>query len=227
MIFIIIFFISIIICYILYTIAPNYYMRNMSTKIQHTLITNNKDIVLTFDDGPDEKYTERILDILKEYNVKATFFIVAKKVPNNIHIIKRMKKEGHVIALHSLKHKSAWLMGPVESKKEIPEALQILNKYGIKVELFRPPWGTFNIFTAHQAIKYNMKIVLWSVEAYDWRRTQTPQKISNLLLNRTQNGSIIVLHDSGGAKNAPDNTIEALKITIPQLLSRGYKFVKL
>ena len=208
-----------------YTIGPNFYVRNISKNIKHTLNSNEKSIALTFDDGPDERYTNEVLDVLKKYNVKATFFVVAIKVENNKGIIHRMKEDGHTIALHSLNHKSAWLMGPIETLREIQEAKRILEVEGIEVKYFRPPWGTFNLFTLLGATKNKLKTVFWSVEAYDWKKNNSSEKISEILLDRIKAQSIIVLHDSGGAELAPLNTIGALKRVIPILLEKGFEFV--
>ncbi|TCT14684.1 peptidoglycan/xylan/chitin deacetylase (PgdA/CDA1 family) [Natranaerovirga pectinivora] len=208
-----------------YTVAPNFYVRNISKSIKHKLDAPEKLIALTFDDGPDERYTNEVLDILKEHNVKATFFVVARKVEKNKDIIHRMKAEEHEIGLHTLNHKSAWLMGPVKTLKEIKEAKIILENEGIELKYYRPPWGTFNLFTLISASKNKLKTILWSVNAYDWRKNNSPDKISKTLLDRIEKQSIIVLHDSGGAKLAPYNTIGALKRVIPILLEKGYKFV--
>lgn len=216
---------SILLFFIVYDLIPNYISRNVIQDIKHNLNKNDKKIALTFDDGPDEKYTEQVLDILEQHEIKATFFVVANKALKNKSIIERMKKEGHTIALHSLKHKSAWIMTPIETLKEIPIALSILRSIGVKVDYFRPPWGTFNLFTYYTAKKNNLKVILWSVEAFDWRKNNSSDNISSIILKRVQKNTIIVLHDSGGAESAPINTIEALKILIPKLKLQGYDFV--
>ena len=74
-------------------------------------------------------------------------------------------------------------------------------------------------------LRRNLQVILWSVEAYDWRKHQTKEKIAKILLERVEDGSIIVLHDSGGAKGAPEHTIGSLELWIPELLKKGYHFV--
>lgn len=216
---------SILFLFIGYAIAPNYYVRNKSKQVVRTLPYKGKKIALTFDDGPDRRYTEKVLDVLKKYQIKATFFVVAEKVTANKTIIERMQKEGHVIGLHSLKHKSAWLMPPWEAIEEIPKALKVLQDCGIEVTYFRPPWGTFNLLTLWQARKHHLKTILWSVEAYDWRQNMTGNRIRDILLDRVKVKDIIVLHDSGGAPWAPLNTIDGLKKTLPIWLNQGYEFI--
>jgi peptidoglycan/xylan/chitin deacetylase (PgdA/CDA1 family) len=208
-----------------YNVLPNYYVRNISKGVIHTLSKKGKYVALTFDDGPDEKYTGQVLDILKTYRIKATFFVVASKIPDQINLIERMKKEGHKIGLHTFKHKSAWLMGPIETFREIPKSKKILEAYDIEIAYYRPPWGTFNLFTLISAKRNKLKTIFWSVEAYDWRKNNSAESISEILIRRIKDQSIVVLHDSGGAPEAPMHTIGALKQALPKLLEQGYEFV--
>ena len=127
--------------------------------------------------------------------------------------------------MHSLYHKSAWLSFPWETINEFNKSLDIFKKLGLNIKYFRPPWGTFNALTLGNALKHNLKVVLWSVEAYDWRKDNTPSNIEKILLDRITKNDIIVLHDSGGAKGAPKNTLKALDTALPKLLERGFNFV--
>lgn len=216
-----------ILVFLLYNMIPNYYMRNMTDEIPHVLAQSKiKRISLTFDDGPDEVYTPQILDILKEEAVKATFFIVATKVEKQQHIIERMVAEGHQLAMHTYCHKSAWLTGPFSTIKEFEKSMAIFKKHGLDIKYFRPPWGTFNLLTAYGARKMNLKVVLWSVEAFDWRKMTTSRDIKSGIMNRIKDRDIIVLHDSGGAKGAPKNTVTALKELLCEL-KLEYQFVKI
>lgn len=215
----------IIIVYVLYTVVPNYVVRNLKTEVPHKL-DNDRTIALTFDDGPDERYTGAVLDILEEHDVKATFFVVATRVLSAPHIVQRMVREGHEVGLHSYAHRSAWLTGPYATLKEFEKAVAVIENYTPKIKWFRPPWGTFNLFTKQGAGRKGLNTVLWSVEAYDWRGSNDAKSISDEVLRRTGAGDIIVLHDAGGAEGAPANTIEALKIIIPELKSK-YSFVTL
>lgn len=136
-----------------------------------------------------------------------------------------MKEEGHGIGMHSLYHKSAWITLPTETKNEFKKALTIFNSIGLDIKYFRPPWGTFNAYTLKSATNNGLKTVLWTVEAYDWRKNNSPQNIEDILLKRTCDKDIIVLHDSGGAESAPKNTLDALESVIPKLLQKGFKFI--
>jgi len=185
--------------------------------------------MLTFDDGPDKRYTDLLLDVLDEHHVKATFFVVAKNAQKNPEIIKRMQLSHHTIGFHSLEHKNAIFFHPRYTKKDFQDGLTILNHLDCNTTFYRPPWGHMNLFSMHFMKKHNLSIILWDVMAQDWKNDATVQSIAAKLISRTKHNSIICLHDagenSGGAKNAPLKTIEALNIAIPLLKEKGYQFV--
>ncbi len=218
--------IVLLIVFLGYMVIPNYMARNRALEVMKKITNQDKkSIALTFDDGPDPSYTNRLLDILKENDVKATFFLVADKARKNRDIVERMKAEGHGIGMHSLYHKSAWLSLPHQTIKEFSKSLSIFSDLGLHITYFRPPWGTFNALTLRGALKHKLKVILWTVEAFDWRKDNTPAKIEQILLRRIEDKDIIVLHDSGGAIGAPENTLIALETTIPKLLKEGFHFV--
>lgn len=210
---------------IVYLIVPNYYFRNLSKKIVRKIESPKKEIALTFDDGPDAKYTNDLLDILKKYEVKCTFFLIAEKALKNKNIFQRMVKEGHVVALHSLNHRSAWLSSPWQTKKDFQKSLKIFESLGYELKLTRPPWGTFNLFTQYYAEKHHLQTILWSLNAQDWSRKTTSEEIIEKIVDRVTAGDIIVLHDSNGAQGAPARTLKAVDVIIPQLQSSGFEFV--
>lgn len=210
-----------------YTVLPNYYFRNISKSVLKKFKTEKKVIALTFDDGPDKKYTPILLDLLKKYNIKCTFFVVAEKAYDNKEIIDRMLTDGHSVGLHSLKHQSAWLSFPWKPKKDFDLSLNYMSKLGIRPEFFRPPWGTFNLLTQYYAGKNNLNTVLWSMNAADWSKKTTTNDIVSKITNKIKPGDILVLHDSNGAEGAPMRTITALEEILPHLLIEGYEFITL
>lgn len=185
--------------------------------------TKEKVIYLTFDDGPSE-YTEQLLNLLKQYNIKATFFCVANFAKERKDTIKRMKQEGHVIALHSLKHKNSMIQGILETKKDLYNSLEIMNQLGIEIKYYRPPWGDSNIYLQYKLKTKNLQCVLWNVMAEDWEANTTGDIIAKKLLNRVENGDIICLHDGRGKNKAPLKTIYALEKAIPIFLKKGFEF---
>lgn len=215
-------FIFFIIC--CYGIIPTYILK-IITKIRRITKKNNENnIYLTFDDGPSSKYTLELLELLEKYNVKATFFIVAKFAIENKDIIQKMKEDGHSIQLHSLEHKNELIESPINTIKDINESIKIMSTLGIKVKYFRAPWGHFNIVSIILLIKNKIKIILWNVMAEDWEADTTEEIISMKLIKRVKKGDIICLHDGRGFNEAPSRTIKALEKTIPIWISKGFNF---
>ena len=220
-----IFTIVVLILIVSYSIVPTFYYKFRGTPIVNE-VSENKFLSLTFDDGPDGKYTSTLLDLLKKYDIKATFFVVAKFAEKNPAIIKRMEKEGHTIGLHSLEHKNGLLNGPIYTNKEFEESLKIMKSLNVNVKSFRPSWGHLNLETIYNLKKHDLKLVLWDVIIGDWKANITADEISRRLLEQSKNRSIICLHDGRGENEAPKRTIEALEKTIPIWLEEGYKFLK-
>lgn len=187
-------------------------------------LQEDKAIFLTFDDGPSRMYTEQLLDVLKKYKIKATFFIVAGFGAANPDIIKRMKEEGHLIGIHSAGHKSALLRGPLFMRKDFHSSMKLMESLCCQAHFYRPPWGHLNLITLYYIRKYHLQLVLWDVMAQDWKASATVPEIEEKLLRRVRGGSIICLHDGRGAKGAPGRTIAALDKSIPLLLKKGYHF---
>lgn len=190
-----------------------------------------KRLILTFDDGPDRRYSGKLLDLLKQEQVRASFFVVAKNAEKFPELILRMKDEGHTVALHSLEHRHAYLSGYRYMKKDFKESMDILKKLGCKIHFYRPPWGVRNIYTRKFLNQYQLRMVLWDVMAEDWKAKSTPRMIARKIEERVYDGAIICLHDagenSGGAKGAPLHTIEGLTLVIPKLKKAGYEFLTL
>lgn len=210
---------------LVYILLPNLYYRYFSHDVIKKSFSSDKTVMLTFDDGPDPKYTPQLLDVLKKNNIKCTFFVLAENAEKYPDLIKRISTEGHYIGLHSFNHRNAIFTSPYKTKRDFSKSISIMNKLHIKINLFRPPWGMFNLLTFHYA-KYNhFKVVLWSIHALDWSRWVTIDYIEEKLIKKVKPGDIILLHDGRGAKNAPRKTIKALEIILPALKNIGYQFM--
>jgi peptidoglycan/xylan/chitin deacetylase (PgdA/CDA1 family) len=193
-----------------------------------------KKICLTFDDGPHEVFTPIILDILKQYNIKATFFIVGNRVSDNKDIIKRIIDEGHDIGNHSYNHERFSEMSDQDIFDTINNTNNILNKYfNYTPKYVRAPYGRgfkderiISIFK-----KLNLIHIFWNIDPRDWdKQNNYDAIIDNVLcgLSRSiKNKSIIIFHDCND--NYVENetmTIKALRKLIPILINE-YQFVKL
>ncbi|WP_244163235.1 polysaccharide deacetylase family protein [Paenibacillus pectinilyticus] len=187
--------------------------------------TSEKKIALTFDDGPDPADTPLILDLLKQYNAKATFFVIGNKVEKYPDIARREVLEGHEIANHTYSHKYFRKNIPSETiQKEILDAENaIIQATSVKPRLFRPPGGFYNENVIHVSKNAGNLVIMWSwhQDTEDW---QTPgiYKIVNKVSKNTRNGDIILFHDYVEGKT---QTIAALKQILPLLKERGYEFV--
>lgn len=183
---------------------------------------DDKRIALTFDDGPHYKYTAEILDILAEYDIKATFFVIGKLAETYPELIIRELSEGHEVASHTLSHPH--LTGITEEKltNELNSTEEILLEIAeYRPRLFRPPEGKCGEVVRRVASDLGYEVILWTVDTKDWAHTPT-DKIINCVMNNTRPGSIILCHDFiGGDSPTPD----ALRSFIPKLLAEGYEFV--
>ncbi|MGO4108761.1 polysaccharide deacetylase family protein [Paenibacillus sp. YAF4_2] len=185
----------------------------------------SKKIALTFDDGPYPETTELILDLLKEYHAKATFFVVGTRVESFPETVKREIAEGHEVANHTFNHVYFLQKKNTETmQSEIVRTEQALEQLtGKKPLLFRPPGGFYNERMIAIAKKYGYTTVLWSwhQDTNDWRAPGV-HKIVNKVLNNARNGDIILLHDYVPRSM---QTVEALKLILPELQKRGFEMV--
>lgn len=220
--------IFVIILLYFYTFGISTYKRHFSSSVlRHGSIKENT-IALTFDDGPHPIYTPKLLDIFNEYSIKVTFFLVTKNAIIHPEIIQRMLHEGHEVGLHTFSHKHAWLLNPWSTYMDFKKSQEaFLFFFNISLKWFRPPWGTFNLFTDYFAKKFDMQSVYWSVETNDWSAQTSSEMIHKSVTTLSKAGSIIVLHDNNGANISSMKMIESLPKIITDLTTQGYHFVTL
>ncbi|WP_068615915.1 polysaccharide deacetylase family protein [Paenibacillus tuaregi] len=185
---------------------------------------------LTFDDGPDPVYTPQLLDLLKKYNAKATFFVVGSNAEKNPEIVKRMYEEGHLIGIHNYIHKTNWLMRPGTVKKQILRTDKIIHDVtGFNTHYYRPPWGIVNLFDFSK--KNDIQIVLWSSMFGDWRYKLGADELARRMLKKLAPGEVFLLHDCGatlGANaEAPMNMLIALERVLIEARSRGLSSIRI
>jgi peptidoglycan/xylan/chitin deacetylase (PgdA/CDA1 family) len=177
-------------------------------------------IAMTFDDGPHAANTPRLLDMLKQRKIHATFFVIGQNVAEYPDIMKRIKDEGHEIGSHSWSHPQLSVMSEAGVKDQLQKTHDaIIQTTGITPTLMRPPYGAFTARQrawAHSVWGY--KIILWDVDPLDWK-VRNAEHVKNEILRQTVPGSIILSHD------IHKSTIDAMPETLDTLLGKGYKFV--
>ena len=182
-------------------------------------------VALTFDDGPDAKYTPQVLDILKEHNVPATFFVVGLQVDKFPDMLNRIVDEGHIIGNHSQGHKDLTKLTKAQVQAELQSVSdKIQQAVGYVTPIFRAPFGARNKEVLAAAEEIGHTHVAWSVDTRDWAGTDSNAILDILKEQITPNG-IVLMHSFGGKGGNLDNTIEALPHIIAYLKEHFYTFV--
>ena len=193
------------------------------------LKTDQRIVALTYDDGPHPPYTERLLDVLAKHNVKATFFMIGKRIEMHPETVNRVIAEGHQIGNHTYSHPLLGFLPPFYVQRQIERTDELLQRHGIvKDSVFRAPMLTRFLPVAYVLAKLDRTHISCNVWSWDWT-TQNPDRITETVLKKMKLGSIIVLHD-GKAENKNANrsgTIEATDRIITALKRGGYQFVRL
>lgn len=186
-----------------------------------------KQIALTFDDVPDPRFTTKVLDILREQGVKATFFAVGSRVQKHPSLLRHIYQEGHLIGNHSYTHPLFKNRSVKQFEDEIVRTERIIHKtIGHRPQLIRPPYGEINEEQVKWAKKKEYTIVNWNVDSQDWKGLGKKKVMSNIL-DYAGPGSIVLQHAGGGVGSDLNGTIEALPDIIKTLRARGYHFVTL
>lgn len=177
-----------------------------------------KTIALSFDDGPSNSVTPKILDILKEQEVTATFFVLGSRINNHANIIRRIKDEGHEIGNHGYNHTSFKRLSGEALLNQINNTnTNIINIISEQPTLVRPPYGELN----KNAINtLNYPIIFWSIDPRDWDGTSISAMQKNIITN-LDDGKIILLHD------LYENTAQLVKIIVPQIKALDYDIVSI
>ncbi len=183
-----------------------------------------KAIYLTFDEGYEAGYTHEILKILKENDIKATFFLTAHYVNTQEELVKQMIEEGHIIGNHTVNHKSMPSLTEEEIKKEVMDLHQaVYEKFHYEMKYIRPPKGEFSEKTLITTNALGYKTVMWSFAYEDWNEEKQPDEemAKEKILNNLHNGEIMLLHG-----NSKTNT-NILDTIIKEAKNMGYEFKSL
>jgi peptidoglycan/xylan/chitin deacetylase (PgdA/CDA1 family) len=187
--------------------------------------SSEKTIALTFDDGPDASSTLEVVNILNEYGIPGTFFLIGEQIERYPDTVKAIAYGGHSLGNHSWSHIRPTDISPEAVMDEVDKAEQQLASYGAAAKLYRPPYGLVNRSQMPMLIEAGYRIVSWSVDSMDWY-FEKPEQIVSCVIENAHPGAIVLMHSSGGRNNRRA-AIEALPIIIETLLDEGYRFVGL
>lgn len=186
-----------------------------------------KHVALTFDDGPYPPYTQKLLAVLEEKQVKATFFMVGNNASQNPEVVTLVTSKGHEVALHAEEHKDFLKLNEQELVGNILRGKKLLEELtGKSVKYLRPPHGFRDWAVMEAASDAGLKVVNWSVIPRDWTNPGA-QEIADRVCKNVAPGAIVLLHDGDAPEQTAsrEQTVEATALIIDELRKQGYNFV--
>lgn len=186
-----------------------------------------KQIALTYDDGPNDPHTLRLLEVLAKHNVRATFFLIGRYVRERPDIAREVIRSGHVVGNHTFTHPLLIFKSEAEIREELLRCRHsLLDIVGGHSNLFRPPFGGRRPGTLRVARELGLSPIMWSVTGYDWNAPQA-RVIERKISNRVRGGDVILLHDGGHKQMGADRsqTVLATDHLISRYKGEGYEFV--
>lgn len=182
--------------------------------------TQQRVVALTFDDGPDEVTTIKLLQVLKEHNAKATFFVMGRRAEELPEQLAQIASEGHEIGSHGFSHKWLTKLSDQELAEEITRTEAVIMTAAPKPVLFRPPGAYYNERIIQELRNRGYSMIMWSIDTRDWAR-QDYTGVAHDVATKVKPGSIVLLHDGHYAPGTP----KAVAIIAGQLSKQGYRFV--
>lgn len=176
-------------------------------------------MVLTFDDGPDPRYTPHILDTLAEYDVRAMFFVCGEMAVDHQDLLARMADEGHVVGNHTWSHPLLTRLTRARIRSEMERTCDVIEgAYGERPRWFRAPYGAWNRAAFQLGAELGMEPLAWTVDTLDWT-APAARTIAGRVENGAAPGVVVLSHDAGGDRS---QSVRALRDYLPQLLDSGY-----
>lgn len=217
----------------MYTVRPPFFLKWFYPNLIWNKDTKEKIVYLTFDDGPIPNVTDFVLNTLKSFNIKATFFCIGDNIQKHPQIFEQIKNEDHGIGNHTFNHLKGWKTDDETYVENFLKCQQLT-----ATNLFRPPYGRIKKSQINKLVSsfqltvdnelktenHRLQTVMWDVLSGDFDLKLSPEKCYENVIKNTRNGSIIVFHDS---LKAWDRLVYALPKSIEFLLDQGYRFEKL
>jgi peptidoglycan/xylan/chitin deacetylase (PgdA/CDA1 family) len=189
--------------------------------------TGSKQLALTYDDGPNDPHTLRLLDILAKHNVRATFFLIGRYVQQRPDIVRELVRAGQVLGNHTFNHPLLIFKSAAQIRAEIETCRDaITDAVGEHSNLFRPPFGGRRPAVLRIARKLGLEPVMWNVTGYDWN-APSPEYIEGKVIAKVRGGNVVLLHDGGHLRMGADRsrTVAATERLIARYKAEGYEFV--
>lgn len=188
---------------------------------------SSKQLALTYDDGPNDPHTLKLLHVLAKHNVKATFFLIGRYVRMRPDIARELVQGGHVVGNHTQTHPLLIFQPAARIRRELEECQAAISEaVGNPTTLFRPPFGGRRPAVMNIVREMGMTPIMWNITGYDWN-AQSADDIENKVSRRVRGGNVILLHDGGHLEMGADRsrTVEATERLITKFHAQGYSFV--
>ncbi|MHB8691079.1 MAG: polysaccharide deacetylase family protein [Solirubrobacteraceae bacterium] len=180
-------------------------------------------VAITFDDGPHPEGTPAVLEVLRRYDARATFFVIGEQVERRPELLQRIVDEGHLVALHGYRHRCQLLMRGSEVADDVARGYAAISSaLGAAPSLHRPPYGIYSPAGLAAVRARGMQPLLWSRWGKDWRKLTTPTRIAGRILPGVAAGDVILLHDADfySSKQSYRRTVAALELIMNRLSAR-------
>lgn len=203
----------------MYLVKTPRIIKELFSELVWSINTNEKNIYLSFDDGPHPTITTFVLENLKQYNATASFFCIGKNVETHPEIYEKIINEGHLLGNHTQQHLNGWKTSNEHYINDVMQASKV-----IKSNYFRPPYGKIKRNQSNYLIKKGFQIIMWDVLSGDFDTSISKETCLKNVITKTKDGSIVVFHDS-------EKAFEKLQFTLPRMLQYfselGYSFKRL
>ena len=188
--------------------------------------TPNKELYLTFDDGPTPEITDWVLSTLKQYDAKGTFFCIGNNIEKHPEIFQRVIDHGHSVGNHTYNHLKGWKHQTEDYINDVLKTENLIKNYKLNnsQKLFRPPYGKFKTKQSKKILELGYKVIMWEVISYDWDKSLTEENCFRNVTSAAKSGSVIIFHDSVKA-------FKNLKYALPKVLEyyseKGFEFKRI
>ncbi|PKV89704.1 polysaccharide deacetylase family protein [Streptomyces sp. TLI_146] len=203
--------------------TPGSDVKPVAATIEHASEAGARGINITIDDGPDPKWTPQVLDLLREYGVKATFCMVGTQAQAHPDLVKKVVAAGHRLCDHSVSHNTAMdKKSPSYQAQQILDAERMITEAsgGVRPMYYRAPGGAFTPYSRQLAASRGMRPLGWNVDSKDFERPGTNAIVATVE-RELHNGPTLLFHDAGGDRT---QTVQALRRILPRLKEQGYSF---